>query len=341
MTTSFGSAIDSSPDLSIWDWDYESESGRLSEHYARAVAGQWNPDASINWSQTVDPARVFTENSGGIIQGDFSRRLSGAQKETMRARAAVESFSQILHGEQAALVVSSQLVTRVSRHDLRMSAATQVMDEARHVEIFSRYVRRIGEIHPPSPSLRRVIDKIARAPHWACQMVGMQVVVEALAMTTFARVRRSTACPLLASLLDLVVQDEARHMQFGRTCLSDALVDMPEDERIALEDFALEIVLTYRAWGASAADLVATCQLLIEIGLDPTDFLRANIQRLERGEPVDPSDGLRESLDRLIVPSLARLGIITARTRDRYLAAGITTAAMLDSAALALAELIQ
>ena len=314
-----------------WDWDYEVASLRLSDLYKKAVEEQWEAAGAIDWSQPVDPSRpLLAAERNDLLGAELFDRLSPAQKSAFVAGFTAQSFSQVLHGEQAALIVSSHLVASAPTHDVKLCAAVQTMDEARHVEVFSRYVRRLGHVHSPAPALLRIIDKIVGSRLWQAEMVGMQVVVEGLAMATFASVRKSTTCRVLADLLDLVMKDEARHMAFGRIGLADQLQAMTPAERAEVEDFACDIVGEYRRWGSQPEDLISFCQLLIEVGIDPTDMLASLMGRLKAGRSLDLSRGLRDGLETIILPNLFRLGLITDRVRELYEAADVRLQSAID-----------
>jgi hypothetical protein len=339
-----GGAVASLPnDLrSSWDWDYEIDSLRLDELYRKTVAEQWQADTAIDWSQTIDPSQpLVSGDRNTLLGGTLARSLGKVQRERLTAAFAVESFSQILHGEQGALIVSSQLVAASPDRDVKLCAAAQVMDEARHVDIFSRYVKRLGPIPPPSFALRRILDRIVRFPTWQGQMIGMQIVIEGLALTTFKTVRQSTSCELLRSLLDYVIKDEARHMAFGKISLDEQLRALPEQERITLEDFTCDLVIAYRRWGAEPEDMIGLCQVLVEAGIDPAEVLREARRKFEAGEPLDLSEGMRAGLDTTIIPALTRLGLINERVRKRYRAVSIELPDDLEALDMALDELVR
>jgi hypothetical protein len=141
-------------------------------------------------------------------------------------------------------------------------------------------------------------------------MIGMQIVIEGLALATFLDVRQSAACPLLRTILDLVIKDEARHVAFGKIALRQHLDAMDPEQRAALSVFTAELIGAFRAWGTHPEDLLNYSRVLIEADIDPTDML-ANVQReIAAGRPLDLSRGMRYAFVGLILPSLEQLGLL-------------------------------
>src|SRR2546422_6881159 len=143
--------------------------------------------------------------------------------------------SQFLHGEQGALVVCGQLVNSIPELDAKLYASTQVVDEGRHVEVFERYVKKLHKIYPVDPLLKTVLDEILATNLWELKLLGMQMIVEGLAIAAFNLMRKQTADPTLAQLLDYVLQDEGRHVNFGYFALRRSIPDMAPAKREYLE----------------------------------------------------------------------------------------------------------
>ena len=150
-------------------------------------------------------------------------------------------LSQFMHGEQGALIVASQLTGAVPWIDAKYYAATQTMDEARHVEVFSRYLREKLEWEwPINANLKQLLDIIICDRRWDFKYLGMQILVEGLAMAAFANMYQLAQEPLLKELVHYVMKDESRHVAFGVISLKGYYLDMPENERRDREDFVIE-----------------------------------------------------------------------------------------------------
>src|SRR5688572_23863117 len=194
---------------------------------------------------------------------------------------------------------------------MKQAAAVQTSDEARHLDVFSRYIRRLGEIHPPSPPLRRVLDKSGGHPMWLAQLVGMQIVVEGMALATFVDIRSSCGRPLLRDMLGLILKDEARHVAFGKIALRRHIEELDADDRARLDEFTLDLVRTFRNWGMEPEDLVNNACVMVAAGVDPTDMIAAIRQSSSEGRPLDLSRGMRFAFTDLILPNLEQLGLIS------------------------------
>src|ERR1700677_33912 len=153
-----------SPLVATWDWSYQVNQGKLDELYTKAKRDQWNADVAIDWSVPVDPA-------GNVLDGDrmaflklaFFQRLDGRTLADFKAHYSAWILSQLLHGEQGALMVAGELVACVPHYEAKLYAGSQAMDEARHVEVFARYIRRLDKIYPPQPTLQSVLTDIMEA----------------------------------------------------------------------------------------------------------------------------------------------------------------------------------
>ncbi|MEI9928909.1 MAG: ferritin-like domain-containing protein [Sphingomonas sp.] len=293
-----------------WSWDYNVSEPRIRDLYYKSVSEQWSAVEALDWSVAVDPARPSRDIGGSLLSPGLLARLSPAQRERLMAGMGAMSFSQLLHGEQGALMVSANLVRLLPSAELKQAAAVQTSDEARHLDVFSRYIRRIGEIHPPSPSMRRVLGKIVGHPMWLAQLVGMQIVVEGMALATFLDMRSSCTCPLLHGILDLIIKDEARHVAFGKIALRGEIERIDADARAQLDAFTLDLVHAFRNWGTEPDDLVNNACVMIEAGVDPTDMIAAVRQSSSEGRPLDLSRGMRYAFTALILPNLEQIGLI-------------------------------
>ncbi len=181
-----------------WEFDYNVDSTVLANLYERAKALQWNAETDIDWDIAVDPSSpIIDEQSMGYTKFPFYEKLSQSQKETLRAHVAAQNLSQFLHGEQGALMTAATLTHSVPDYEAKLYSATQTMDEARHVEVFEKYLRKIAIVYPISPFLKAIIDATISADHWVKTAIGMNLIIEGLAVGSFYNMkshRRHSGC---------------------------------------------------------------------------------------------------------------------------------------------------
>jgi hypothetical protein len=313
-----------SPLVATWDWSYEVNQAKLDELYAKAKRDQWNADVAIDWSVPVDPGgNVLDGERTAFLKLAFFQRLDRATLERFKAHYSAWILSQLLHGEQGALMVAGELVACVPHYEAKLYAGSQAMDEARHVEVFAKYIRRLDKIYPAQPTLKAILADIMQAPHWQSKMVGMQVILEGLALGTFLNVRASTGCGLLRSLLGYVTRDEARHVAFGNLYLTSEVSKMHADERVAVEDFACEATRKTVSMRRGMEGMAGFDQVLVDSGLDPTDFLAALHAEVAAGFKLSATPGNVHTVKSLILPGIVRAGLVGDRVRPTYEAAGI------------------
>jgi len=208
-------------------------------------------------------------------------------------------------------------------YEAKLYVGSQAMDEARHVEVFARYIRRLDKIYPPQPTLKSILKDIIETPHWQAKMVGMQVILEGLALGTFINVRASTGCELLRSLLGYVTKDEARHVAFGNIYLTTEVGRMHPDERAAVEDFACAATKKTVSMRRGLEGMAGFDEVLVDSGIDPADFLSSMHAEVAAGFKLSATPGNVHTLKSLIVPGIVRAGLVSDRVRPAYEAAGI------------------
>lgn len=293
-----------------WKWDYSVSDSRIAKLYDKSVSDQWLAADDLDWKRTIDPLDVGKTMGSAMVSPGLLSRLSPSQCDALLAGMGALTFSQLLHGEQGALMVSANLVRLLPSIEMKQAAASQTNDEARHLAVFNRYASRLGEIHPPSASLRRVLEKIVGHPLWLAQLVGMQIVVEGMALATFLDMRNTTNCPLLKSMLDLVIKDEARHVAFGKIALRQHVDQLDREDRAELQAFTLDLVRTFRNWGTEPEDMTNNAYVMVSAGIDPIDMIVAVQQSTLAGQPLDLSRGMRFAFFTFILPNLDQLGLI-------------------------------
>ena len=226
-----------------FSWEYDEGRQRLLSLYAKGKEKQWNAATRIDWSIDVDPANPLGmgETNIPIYGSPTYEKLNQAERDELALHLVSWQFSQFLHGEQGAAICASRIVESVPDMDAKFYAATQVMDEARHVETYSRYLHeKLGVLYPANPYLRSLLDDTLTDSRWDMPYLGMQVLIEGVALAAFGVLRDSATHPLAKQILSYVMQDEARHVAFGRLALRDCYKELSTKEREEREDFVVE-----------------------------------------------------------------------------------------------------
>ena len=208
----------------IFTWGYDKgERARLDKLYEKAKTSQWNGQTALAWAIDVDPYEVLTPADPAEVAYFAENPESPLYKlnEQEWADLGVESMNwslrQFMHGEQGALLCTAKIVETVPWIDAKYYAATQVVDEARHVEVFAQYLDRKldGIKYPVNTHLGSLLDDILQDSRWDMTYLGMQIMVEGLALAAFGFMHQTIEEPLLKKLLRYVMSDEARHVAFG------------------------------------------------------------------------------------------------------------------------------
>jgi hypothetical protein len=227
----------------VFDWDYADSREKMSNLYQKGKDRQWDATKRIDWTREIDrdnPLGVPDEFIP-IASSNVWGRLSKTEKATVRRHMAAWQFSQFLHGEQGALICTAKIVQTVPDLDAKYYAGTQVMDEARHVETYSRYLREKLELaYPINPHLATLLDQIVSDSRWDFTYLGMQILIEGLALAAFGNIRDFATEPTAREVNAYVMQDEARHVAFGRLALRDYYPQLTEAERNEREEFTVE-----------------------------------------------------------------------------------------------------
>jgi ribonucleotide reductase beta subunit family protein with ferritin-like domain len=253
--------------------------------------------------------------------------MSDKEKNEYAWRSQAQVLSQFLHGEQGAMMVASQLVSCAPTYDAKLYASSQTFDEARHVEVFNKYLRtRCGVEYPINPSLKLLLDKILTDPRWDLKFIGMQVLVEGLALAAFQTMAQTTRDPLLRQIVTLVMRDEGRHVAFGVNYLEDWIKSLPEEEIEERAQFAYEACAIMR-------ERLFSTVVEEEFGFDREEARRA---------AIDSAGGqaFRNFLFERMIPNLKRVGLLTEKVKPKFEALGVlqyenaATDAEIDWAAL-------
>ena len=301
----------------LWDFDYEPTHEELETLYETAKKNQWNGSVAIDWSRPVGTEGPVLNTQMAFAGTNFFTRLTEAEQKEIEIKVSAWRLSQFLHGEQGALVVCGQLVNSIPELDAKLYASTQVVDEGRHVEVFEKYVKKLHRIYPVDPLLKALLDEILATNAWEIKLLGMQMLVEGLAIAAFNVMAKQTADPTLAQLLDYVLQDEGRHVNFGYFALRRAIPAMDEDKRAALEDFSF--AACDKLYGRDEhTGFQSIKQVWNEMGWDGDKIWRDTIANSMTTKHFN-SFLFQDNL----MPRLVRLGLISDRIAPRYREIGL------------------
>src|SRR5947199_8444756 len=301
----------------IFTWDYERSRPALGKLYEKAKKAQWNAQTDLPWETPVDQEEVAINNAlqaGGFGQGvDLTATSLEKWGDKEWLHFGVESqnwtLSQFMHGEQGALVCTAKIVETVPWIDAKYYASTQVMDEARHVEVFARYLdEKLSGHYPINPHLGRLLDDIVRDDRWDITYLGMQIMVEGLALAAFGFVHMLVEEPLLKKLLRYVMSDEARHVAFGVLSLQEFYAQLTAAEIRERQEFAFEAAVRMR-------DRFLQQEVWERMGVDVKQAVEVLLRTPER-------DIFQAMLFSEIVPNCRKLGLLDAA--DGWLRARFT-----------------
>jgi hypothetical protein len=289
-----------------YTWNYEVARQELRNLYEKAKRDQWNATEQLAWSTSVDPeAELVPDFQIPVYGTHLWEKLSPADVRKLRREALSWTLSQFMHGEQGALLATAQIVTATPWIESKFYAASQVMDEARHVEVYSRYLReKLSGAYPVNRHLKSLLDQILGDSRWDMKYLGMQIMVEGLAMAAFGYMHKVCNEPLLTDLTHYVMRDESRHVAFGVLSLNDHFLALPAAERREREQFLYEGCRLMRD------------RLLMEDVWEVMGWPVAEVRRivLESSQMRD----FRKMLFSKIVPNVKRLGLLTPWVRDRF-----------------------
>jgi hypothetical protein len=288
-------------------WNYDAASEDLLKLYAKGKQQQWDADKRIDWSLDVDPDDPMQMDDSVVpLYGTpLWNRMSEKQRSELRYHSQVFNLSNFLHGEQGALICAARIVQDVPTIESKFYAATQVMDEARHVEAYRRLLtEKFKFVYPISKPLKTLIEQALTDQRWDFTYLGMQVLIEGLALVAFQRIRDYSKNPLCQAVNAYVMQDEARHVAFGRLALRDYYPQLTEAERREREEFVVE-----------------GCYHLRDRFNSPEMWERLNIDVKEALREVDGSEGqirFRRRLFSRIVPIVRDIGLWSERVRKVF-----------------------
>jgi P-aminobenzoate N-oxygenase AurF len=294
-------------------WEYDDGRDRLLSLYQKGKDKQWDTTKRIDWSLDVEPHNPIgmPDEFNPFRGADFYEKFTQQEKDNFAHYQAAWTWSQFLHGEQGAMVVSARIVETVPDLDSKFYAATQTMDEARHVETFDKLLRdKIGmDPLPISKPLATLLEQTLSDSRWDMPYLGMQVLIEGLALAAFGGMRDHTTNPLAKQVVAYVMQDEARHVAFGRMALKDAYADLTEAERDEREEFVVEACYLMR-------DRFRSGDVWEHLGYDPEQVFAAT-------EYTAGARAFRNRLFTRIVPCIKDIGLWGDRVRAAYADMGV------------------
>ena len=305
--------IFNTPLTGCYNWDYKVQDNRIKKLYELGKELEWNVEKDVDWSI---PYPEFSDEGFKFMDDQWKNhkdyaKLSYEDRCQFIKDSQDWTISQLMHGEQGALLVASQLTSCAPTFNAKLYAASQTFDEARHVEAFNKYLQtRIGRIMPIGNNLKALLDKILTDPRWDFKFIGMQIIIEGLALAIFNTIRDTTQDPVFKRLLGLVIRDEARHVTFGVNYLTSFVTTLTEEERIEREDFCLEACTVmrnrfkqYEVWEKWGFDLEYTDEWAKE------NTLSSQFQYL---------------LFNRVMPNLKKIGLLPDRLLPKYEQLGVS-----------------
>jgi len=293
---------------SIFTWDYEKGTRpKLNKLYEKAKNAQWNGETDLPWDTDVDQEKLVVEaaaaQGGHAVGFDITGTPLEKWSEKEWIAFGVESqnwtLSQFLHGEQGALICTAKIVESVPWIDAKYYASTQVMDEARHVEVFAKYLdEKLSGHYAVNAHLRMLLEDIIADSRWDMTYLGMQIMIEGLALAAFGFMHSMTPDPLLRQLLRYVMADEARHVAFGVLSLQEYYADLSAAELRERQEFAFEAAVRMR-------DRFLQQEVWDRMGVDPKAILPVVLSAPDRTE-------FQALLFSKIVPNCRKLGLLDA-----------------------------
>ena len=293
----------------VFDWQYALEDQKLMHLYEKGKSLTWNAN-ELDWSQEVDVAKLSLESGVDVFMNQVMqppRELSRDEAILLRLHTNAFMLSQFLHGEQGALIATAKIVQTVPWAEAKFYAANQVADEARHVEVYHRYLtEKLGLSYEIEPSLGTLLDQIVSDSRWDITYLGMQILVEGLALAAFGTLRLVMQNePLIQDITARIMADESRHVAFGVMSLEKVYrEEMSARELAEREEFVIEATLLLRT-------RLLNRQVFERLGWDPDVWVP-----WMTNTPIQK--GFRQMMFSKIVPNLRRLGLLTPKVRAAF-----------------------
>ncbi|MQY06680.1 ferritin-like domain-containing protein [Actinomadura macrotermitis] len=304
-------------------WEYDDGRDRLLALYQKGKDKQWDSVKRIDWDLEVDPGNALgiPDQALAIYGTPYWDKMGDKDRRLLRQHSTSWQFSQFVHGEQGAMITAARIVETVPDLDAKFYSATQTMDEARHVEIFSRFLQdKIGMVYPINTKLQDLLTETLSDARWDMPYLGMQVLIEGLALAAFGVIRDVTTKPLPKQILSYVMQDEARHVAFGRLALRDYYKELSAPELKEREEFVIDGCYLMR-------DRIRGREIWTNFGIDSNE-----VDELVRNSPYMRM--FQSLLFSRIVPCVKDIGLWSPRIQATFEEMGVLEASRSDLEAL-------
>ncbi len=304
-------------------WEYEDGSAELLDLYEKGKKQQWNATDRLDWSQELfeDNPMGMSDEAIPIYGSPFWEKMTEKEKVWLRWNLQAHTICQFMHGEQGALIATAKIVNTVPDMNAKFYAATQVMDEARHVEVYKRLIHeKFKMAYPITDSLKNLLEQTLSDRRWDMTYLGMQVLIEGLALAAFQRIRDQAKNNLAGAVNAYVMQDEARHVTFGRLALREFYPHLSEAERGEREEFCVEALYFMR-------DRFNQGEVWMRSGL-PVDKL------MEYAYNSGVMQAFRTRLFTRIVPILKDIGLFGPKVQKALGDMGVMEYAKIDARAI-------
>jgi len=306
-------------------WEYDDGRQKLLALYQKGKDKQWDQTKRIDWALPLDltnPLGMPPETVPIFGSKTYEKIKDDTVEMGRLAQHMVAwQFSQFLHGEQGAMICAARICESVPDLDAKFYAATQVMDEARHAETYARFLQdKVQLLYPINKHLKLLLEQTLSDRRWDMPYLGMQVLIEGLALAAFGLLRDMTTVALPKQILAYIMQDEARHVAFGRLALRDYYAQLSDAERTEREEFVVEGCYLMR-------DRFKAEEVWETLGYDVKDC----------ADTVDNSPMTkmyRSLLFTRIVPCVKDIGLWGPKVQAAYEDMGVTHYAATDLAAL-------
>ena len=315
-----GWKFDGATDIQF-NWEYDDGSDALLELYDKGKKQQWDASTRLDWSMELDPDNPMQlkDEAISIYDTDVWRKMSDKEKAWLRRELQSNSISQFMHGEQGALIATAKIVATVPDMNAKFYAATQVMDEARHVEAYKRLLHeKFGVAYPINKALQTLLEQTLTDRRWDMTYLGMQVLIEGLALAAFQSIRDKAGNTLASAVNAYVMQDEARHVSFGRLALREYYPQLSDAERDEREEFAIEALHFMR-------DRFNQAEVWERLGLPKQmlDEIHYNSKQM---------NSFRGRLFSRVVPTIKDIGLWGPRIQKAFAEMGVMDYATIDVA---------
>lgn len=303
----------------LFTWDYVQKNPALTKLYEKGKASHWNAQTDVDWTPEVNFGEEIPPPPGfegmqdlvdQMIKGSPLESLPGNEKTRFRWEMQSWMVSQFMHGEQGALIATARLVETTPTIDAKYYAAVQVMDEARHVEAYAKYLcEKLRHSYAISKPLEALLEDIVTETRWDITYLGMQIMVEGLALAAFGLANVMFQDPIVKQITDLIMRDEARHVAFGVLSLQGIYEEMTSVEIREREDFVIEASTLMR-------DRFLLDDVWERMGIDVEEGKKF-------ANEAFPMIAFRQMLFSKIVPNINKLGLLTDRVRPHFEALGV------------------